>query len=590
MTTKVIGSGPDKPVRVTGDWLTASSRFSGHLIDALTGRQDVTVRIAPGAGHKSPACFFPELAVIEVDGTRLGVDPASVQPDLISDRKRYPAFSGLLAHEAGHARHSAWFTGGALSRDLSEEQLPWLAAALLLEEAREEKGQLDDRPQDQPFLQASATQIVAAEAGKIMKQGLSREMAGNLAALILARIDAGSVVPGPFTDQVTAVVQQVFGDDYPDIEKIWREALTVADNDGDAMLDLGRRWCELTGMGQETVIELSAEQARDLQKILDGLAQESDAEASGAAEQRRIGVRIREKGRQRQAEADRRRKAQDQAQRVFSANPVENDRRQLDVVRSWRPPQPAELALASRTRRSLLAACVPEKAVIPVRSDRPGGRLIAREARHAQAQADLGLAVTAQPFLRREREATVSPPLRVAIIQDVSGSQSAAAAAAAEGAWCLARAVWDIPRAQVAMLAFGNDVTAVVSPGQRLARVPQVSAESGSHHLNEALAAAEGRLMLLRRTDARLVVIITDGVFETTQLKVRDSSLARLAETGVRVLWLASDGQAHNDAKYLPRVPGVRVVTGARGDYQSLPETICDEAVRTLEAARNAGK
>lgn len=74
----------------------------------IADREDLLVSIAPGAGGGAPACFYPARALIELDGTHLGVDPATVTPAHLSDRPRYAITWGLLTHECGHAKHGAW--------------------------------------------------------------------------------------------------------------------------------------------------------------------------------------------------------------------------------------------------------------------------------------------------------------------------------------------------------------------------------------------------------------------------------------------------------------------------------------------------
>ena len=62
-----------------GPWLKISAALTGQ-VPPIADRGDLVVTCASGAGHGSPACFFPALAAIEVDGTHLGVDPATANP------------------------------------------------------------------------------------------------------------------------------------------------------------------------------------------------------------------------------------------------------------------------------------------------------------------------------------------------------------------------------------------------------------------------------------------------------------------------------------------------------------------------------
>ena len=134
-----------------GDWLPLSAALTAQ-IPAIAGRDDLVVACAPGAGHGSPACYLPALARVEVDGTHLGVDPATADPARPSDRERYPATWGALTHEAAHAAHSRW--AAAIPATAAPA---WAEAAILLEESRIEARQLRRRPGDRRWLRASAT-------------------------------------------------------------------------------------------------------------------------------------------------------------------------------------------------------------------------------------------------------------------------------------------------------------------------------------------------------------------------------------------------------------------------------------------------
>jgi hypothetical protein len=85
MTARTAPAPTARPALPKGAWLKLSAALASQ-VPAIAGRPDLIVTCAPGAGHGAPACFFPALALIEVDGTHLGVDPASP-----ADRERYRA-------------------------------------------------------------------------------------------------------------------------------------------------------------------------------------------------------------------------------------------------------------------------------------------------------------------------------------------------------------------------------------------------------------------------------------------------------------------------------------------------------------------
>ncbi|MBF6340630.1 hypothetical protein IU450_32745, partial [Nocardia abscessus] len=112
--TQGTGTAPAAPatpapasVPVTGGWATLSAAMTAE-VPPIADRDDLTVSIAPGAAYGHPAVFVPEAAAIELDGSRLKIDPADAHPATNSDRNNYPAVWGALVHECAHAKHSVW--------------------------------------------------------------------------------------------------------------------------------------------------------------------------------------------------------------------------------------------------------------------------------------------------------------------------------------------------------------------------------------------------------------------------------------------------------------------------------------------------
>jgi hypothetical protein len=230
-----------------GDWLPLSAALTAQ-IPAIAGRDDLVVACAPGAGHGSPACYLPALARVEVDGTHLGVDPATADPARPSDRERYPATWGALTHEAAHAAHSRW--AAAIPASAAPA---WAEAAILLEESRIEAAQLGRRPGDRRWLRASATEFVLDDFPAAPgAPSPTPWQAAHAAALLLARADAG-VLDETETSPVGAAVTAVLGEDTLNaLRAVWRDAHATADTDTRGMLRLGRRWCRIIGTDPDT--------------------------------------------------------------------------------------------------------------------------------------------------------------------------------------------------------------------------------------------------------------------------------------------------------------------------------------------------
>jgi len=188
-----------QPAAAAGAWLKISAAMTAE-VPPVAGRDDIVVTCAPGAGQGSPACFLPARAAIEVDGTLLGVDPATAYPARPSDRDRYPVAWGALTHECAHAAHTRWTPPPG-------EAASWADAAVMLEESRIEHRQLDRRPGDLRWLRASAANVVLASFTVAGTAPGSAAEAGAAAALVLARADAGVLDPSDTRDTEQAVLR-----------------------------------------------------------------------------------------------------------------------------------------------------------------------------------------------------------------------------------------------------------------------------------------------------------------------------------------------------------------------------------------------
>src|SRR5215475_4430466 len=230
-------------------WLALSAAMTDHVPD-IADRDDLIVKIAPGAGHGSPACFLPDHATIEINGTHLDpVDPATATPHRASDRARYAPTWGLLTHEAAHARHSTWTTPPEAVGTAAAH------AAELLEESRIEAAQIRRRPADRHWLRAATTAIILADTradDPDHAPPMTRPAAAQAAALLLARVDAG-ILTGTETAPVHATIEKILGaDTLTRLRELWQAAHRLDDHDTTAMLDLGARWCQALGLDPNT--------------------------------------------------------------------------------------------------------------------------------------------------------------------------------------------------------------------------------------------------------------------------------------------------------------------------------------------------
>ncbi|TDC74378.1 VWA domain-containing protein [Actinomadura sp. 7K507] len=198
----------------------------------------------------------------------------------------------------------------------------------------------------------------------------------------------------------------------------------------------------------------------------------------------------------------------------------------------------AEQAAARRLARHLRNAAHRDRATTTHTSPTPPGRLRMRDALAADAQRAAGAVPTAEPFTRTVHRHVPAPPLRVGIACDVSASMRPLAAPVASAAWILGRATGHVPDARAATVIFGATVRPVTRPGRTATRVHEFSAADNRHAFAEAVDALDAALDLSRPGGARLLIVVSDGIFHDAERTDGQQRITRLARSGCAVLWL----------------------------------------------------
>ncbi|GAA1291702.1 hypothetical protein [Saccharothrix xinjiangensis] len=529
------------------EWLTLSAALADE-VDVIADREDLLVTIAPGAGAGAPACFYPARALIEVDGDHLGVDPATADPANPADRTRYATTWGLLTHECGHAKHSAW--------QPPEDTPPGvLAAAMLLEEPRMEAAHVRRRLDDRHWLRASATDLILADTDATdpaRAPRMTTAHAAHTAALLLARVDGG-ILTADEVAPVATVVETVLGADLlAELRGLWREALRTADDDTATMIDLGRRWCQAIGAdpdnpdpgasGDPDPSEDSGVPSPLTQAIGRALANIATAVATEPAPQDPAAMAA-----ARQAAEDATRHANETTARIVFAGAHRNPKGYgTTATTGTRRPTTAEHTAARVLARALSTAGTRDRVTAKTTSPVPPGRLRMRGALAADAQRAAGATVTAEPFTRTTRLTVPTPPLRLGIACDVSGSMGDLRHPVASTAWILAHAGH---RATVpvttATVIYGAHVRPITHPGVIPDQVTEFEANDCSHDIATATAALDGALGLSRPGAARLLVIVSDGMYDVDERAAGHHQVDRLRASGCAVLWLTTDQHDH---------------------------------------------
>lgn len=534
------GAPPAQPRSSPAAWLRVGAELGDRLV-TLSGRQDLLVTCRPGTRSGAPAAYFPTLGEVEIDARLFApLQPHEIHPRIVGDEKRYPAAWGVIVHEAAHAAHSVWTAPAGANPRVVE-------AALLLEESRVEGAHLITRPTDRTYLRTSARTLVMPDIAHPTLQGI--EHAAGVAALILGRRDVGILDAGE-TRAVADLCEKVLGADLlATLTRIWAAAHQCADHDATSMLAHGQEWCDALDAAAPALPV--PEGLADLLSgavvvVMDSTAATDAADlAAQTAADNAVAAKSKAQAQDRAQRAGQRRRAAATAKSVFNTRgtTVTPDGRPApsgNPVTGTRRPTAAEKSAAARLSRALRAAAYRERTEEQTTSPTPPGRLNMRAALARDAQRAAGAIPTAEPFTHTRRRNSPTPPLRVGIAVDVSGSMRAACKPVASAAWIVARAAaLTDPDSLTATIAYDRNLTALTRPTHRAPeRVTQFDATGGHHNLGDAIDALDHGLDLSRPGAGRLLVIVTDAVYTGDETAQAVSRVKQLTTAGCAVLQL----------------------------------------------------
>ncbi|MFB6477462.1 hypothetical protein ACFCXF_03255 [Streptomyces virginiae] len=541
------GAPPAQPRSSPDAWLRVGAELGDRLV-ALSGRQDLLVTCRPGTRSGAPAAFFPALGEVEFDaGLFAPLQAHEIHPRIVGDEERYPAAWGVFVHEAAHAAHSVWTPPAGADPRVVE-------AAFLLEESRAEGAHLTRRPTDRTYLRTSARTLVMPDIAHPTLQGI--EHAASVAALILGRRDVGILDAGE-TRAVADLCEKALGADLlATLTRIWTAAHQCADHDATTMLGHAQEWCDALDVAAPALPV--PENLTDLLSGAVGMVMDSTAatDAADLAEQaaanNAMAAQSKAQAQDRAQRAGQRRKAAATAKSVFNArgtvSPDGTPAPRSNPVTGTRRPTAAEQSAASRLSRALRAAAYRERTEERTTSPTPPGRLNMRAALARDAQLAAGSVPTAEPFTHTRRRNTPTPPLRVGIAVDVSGSMRAACAPVASAAWIVARAAaLTDPDSLTATIAYDRHLTALTRPTHRAPeRVTTFDANGGAHNLGDAIDALDHGLALSLPGAGRLLVIVTDARYRSDETAQAVTRVKQLTTAGCAVLQLTLTAQSQH--------------------------------------------
>ncbi|MET7403432.1 vWA domain-containing protein [Dactylosporangium sp. NPDC005572] len=473
------------------DWAEWDRAWTRHIAK-LTGRTDLTVIVAPGAGGGAPACFYPATGRVEVDAIHIGA-PDATNPRRAAHKKLVPTAYGLLVHEAAHATHSRWSTPPGTPAVV-------VAVADLLEESRAEGRQRARRRGDRRWLRHTVQTLITPEDAPVDDAWHAAQLAG----LLLARADA-RILTGKDVKAVRAAAAGVLGRKLlTQLRDIWRQAHTVDDTDAQTMMDLAWRWCRL--------LSIDPTRQPDTPTADEGAFAGALADAIGDFLAIAAGL----------------------TPAAYAAHRIAE---QHGAPASWtlRDPTDAEQhaarRLAARLRQARTSSLEPATRPSAI----PPGRLRARAAITADAQRTAGQIPSAQPWQQRATLPPHKPALRLAVLVDVSGSMTAFAEPMSSAAWILANAARRTD-ATVATIAFGETVTLLVPPHHKPAQVQQMQVHDSYERFTDAVKLADHLLQSRHRGHVRMLAVVSDGCFGE-HIEPAQRLITTLTRSGCAVLW-----------------------------------------------------
>jgi hypothetical protein len=586
------------------EWLNVGAQI-GQLANIWANRGDLIGYVGPGAGGLAPACYTPATAEVEVNvdvAFGKGTIPADIGDIRIRENQfLWPKATGAVFHEALHARFSNWNIGQA-SQDLTPQEF---RALLFLEESRIEAHGTDIMPENAGFLRACALEIVLADLQEEPLSNSDTHAAAALAALTLARVDAGSLEHEDVEGLSAAIEDKLGADTLAKLRELWL-AVQNHDNHSDAtsLYDISREWVRVVSAQAEANGDVPEEQGQEggglstpnpsgtggessefMKDLIEALNEAASNATIGSFEQledQRTAEEWKDIAKDRAAESRETKENIDTAQDVFGkgTGPMADSKTRSRLVEK-RKPSAAERIAAVKVATMLEKAKYRDRDETEISSIVPPGRLRTRALVQGAALKSKGIMTQAEPWRRTVRKQVDDPTLTIGVMVDISGSMAEAMEPMAVTAWVMSEAVRRV-QGRTAMVYFGQDVFPTLKPGQHLDDVTVYTASDGTEKFNRAFKALDGSLNLLNGSGARLLVVVSDGCYTPEEVTHARRWIDRCARAGTGVLWLSMDDG--RDARSLTRGTSVVLMTGT-SNPEAVATDIGNAAARALSSA-----
>ena len=575
------------------EWLPVGAAIA-ELANDWSARTDLITYVGKNATEGLAAALFkPQIAEIEINVEQafgFGVTPEHIG-DLRerSNRYEFPVATGAILHEAFHARFTRWSLVTAY-KDLAADEYE---ALNLLEEGRIEKCGLELDPNYRVFLRASAMKLAIGDLDLDSLSSLTVASAVQLVGLVNARV-VGGILEADEVADITSIIRTKLPED------IFIRLLEIIDEfqnyknhwSMEGAYPLAKEWAKIIRDLQEELgeePEQTGEMSKELSDLIEALSEASDnvdvanvndlydqQEAEDWAEQ------IKDKNSS-EKEAQ---EAQDTSLEVFGRGTADVVGRGTNSkLDEQRKPTGRERAAAVTVSAILAKAKYRDRDVTKITSQLPQGKLRPNAVIHNEALRSRGLLPTANEWKRKVRKHTDEPKLSVGVMVDISGSMRPAMEAMATTAWVMSEAVRRV-QGRAAMVYYGQDVFPTLKVGQHLDTVNVWTANDPTEKFDKAFKALNGALGLLNGDGARLLVIVSDGVYTDVEKQKAERWLKRCDSAGTAVLWLTFDHQGFHASRIAKNTNAV--VLSGRLDPAEAAVEIGKAAARALEMTNKA--
>jgi hypothetical protein len=542
------------------EWLRVCSQI-GLVVNNWSWRSDLAVYGGEDSAEgQAVAAFYGDIAEIEINLPK--AFGTATKPSTIGNfseratQYEFPMTTGIIYHEALHARHTNWDIS-YLQENLDNTEAK---AFMLLEESRIEARGVIEKPENKLFLRASALEMALEDVNSETLESLGGEIwqVAQLAGLSLARYDA-RVLERDDVVSIYKVVVRALGEDlYQNLRSIWTEFQTLTVPQIDRGIELAKKWVELLRQadpegeptGGESVFEESEGEENEsgkssspssaVQELLNEMSESAlNAELSANDElaEQQTKEKWQEEAKARQDESKTKNQKQHTAKKIFDKSRDETGSGSSSRIHERRVPTGAERASAVSIAKELEKAKYRERSVHTRKTQAPMGKLIMRNAIQNQALESMGKRGELPAWKSKTRKHTDDLTLRLGVMVDISGSMGSAMVAMGQTAWILSEAGRRI-QAKTAMVYYGSGVFPTLRVGQRLPEVSIYTAPDGTEKFGEAWEALDGELGLTFGDGVRMLVIVSDGQYTATQRQNAVQALRECRQNGVAVLWI----------------------------------------------------